>query len=351
MNKLRYPEKKYLCSYDLSAEFFDDLGLEVTDITPLRKVFVLQTNEGKKILKKIDYGKDRIEFINECVKKIYKKLPNVISFKEFGDGKIYKVWNEDYYIIMNLIEGREVAFTNVIEVKMSAELIAKMHIAARDSLDDICKSLNKNINELKEESLVVRFDNCLNDLKYIKGLVSSYKYKNEFDNLFLSSVDEHIIEVEKALELLSFSGYSTFREELNNLTVCHNDLAEHNFIIKNEEINLIDFDYCTIDLRVVDIADFVLKSVKNVAFDIEKAQEAISSYDAIYPLSKEEFKMLYIILLYPRDFYSIVRGYYHKQKDWEEEVFVNRLKGKLLNEDFRREFLLKYKAIYREKFI
>lgn len=351
MSKFRYPEKKYLCNYDLSSDFFEGLGLKVTDVIPLRKVFVIQTNEGKKILKKIDYSEDRIKFINECVKKIYSKLPNVISFKEFENGNVYKLWKENYYIIMNLIEGREVTFTNIVEVKMCGELIANMHLSATESLNSICSSLNKNINDVLENSLVSRFNNSLEDIKAIKKIVSTYKYKSEFDLIFLDTVDMHMKQIEKALELLSFSGYSTFREDINKITVCHNDLAEHNFIVKDDKISLIDFDYCTIDLRVMDVADFVLKSVKNVAFDFEKAVEAINSYDSVNPLNKEEFKMLYIMLLYPRDYYSIVRDYYHKQKSWEEEIFISRLETKLINEDFRLEFLDKYKEVYKEKFI
>ena len=48
MNKFRYIDKKILCSYDLSEEFFKELGVEVYDIIPLRKVFVIFTDRVKK---------------------------------------------------------------------------------------------------------------------------------------------------------------------------------------------------------------------------------------------------------------------------------------------------------------
>ena len=53
MNKFRYVDKSILCSYDLSEDFFQELGINVYDIIPLRKVFVIFTDKGKKILKKI----------------------------------------------------------------------------------------------------------------------------------------------------------------------------------------------------------------------------------------------------------------------------------------------------------
>ncbi len=52
MNRIKYSEKEYLCDYDLSLNFFNAAGIKVNDIIPLRKVFVLSTDEGNKILKK-----------------------------------------------------------------------------------------------------------------------------------------------------------------------------------------------------------------------------------------------------------------------------------------------------------
>lgn len=350
MNKVRYPEKKYLSSYDLSLEFFEELGLKVLDVNPLRKVFILHTSEGKKILKKVECSKERIEFINSCVKNIYLEFPNVVYFNTFDDGKVYKMWNEEYYLVMDCIPGREVTFTNPVEFEMSGKLLANMHLASREGLKKIQESLSTNIKELIEDSLVKKFKESLEDIIYIKSLVESYRYKSKFDEVFMEVVDGYIDEINVAKELLSFSSYSSYREKKNNVVVCHNDLAEHNFLIAEDEMYLIDFDYCAIDLRVMDLADLVLKGVKNAGYDFQKAIRVINIYDEIYPLDREEYKFIYILLSYPRDFYSIVRDYYHKQKDWEEEVYISRLSNKLMNEDFRREFLKKYKEEYGELF-
>lgn len=350
MIRVRYPEKKYLSTYDLSLDFFYELGLEVLDVTPLRKVFILHTDEGKKILKKMDLSKERIDFINICLKNIYKEFPYVISFRTFEDGNVYKKWKGDYYLIMDLIEGREVTFTNPIEYEMSGRLLGEMHLASQAGLVKIEEELNCNAKELMEESLVKKFSDSLEDIKYIKKLVKSYRFKNEFDKEFLKVVDDYIKEIERAAELLSFSVYSSYRENSKNIVVCHNDLAEHNFLIKDDDMYLIDFDYCSIDLRIMDLTDLILKGIKNAAFDVDKAVNIIEAYNEVCPLEKEEYKFIYILLSYPRDFYSIVRDYYHKQKDWDEEVFISRLNNKLMNEEFRHEFLVKYKEKYKELF-
>ncbi|MGG7176954.1 CotS family spore coat protein [Clostridium paraputrificum] len=350
MNKLRYPDKKYLLDYDLSSEFFNKLGINVLDITPLRKVFILQTDEGKMILKRVEYSEDRLRFINSCVENIYDKFSNIISFRKFDSGKCYIDWKGNNYIVMDLIPGREVTFTNPLEFQMSGELLARMHLASKNGFKEILKEIGKAEGEVIEESMVIKLDNSLEDIKKIRSWVEKYRYKNEFDELFLEVIDKYVEEIDKSKELLSFSGYSSYREEMKNIVVCHNDLAEHNFLISEDEMYLIDFDYCSIDLRIMDLADLVLKGIKNAAFDIDKALDVINAYDKVYPLDREEYKFLYILLLYPRDFYSIVRSYYHREKDWEEEVFLNRIKNKLSNEVFRRDFLEAYKRKYKEMF-
>ena len=48
MNKFRYVDKSILCSYDLSEDFFQELGINVYDIIPLRKVFAILLIRVKK---------------------------------------------------------------------------------------------------------------------------------------------------------------------------------------------------------------------------------------------------------------------------------------------------------------
>ena len=59
MVKTRYVDKGILCEYEFKEEFIDLLGIKITDVIPLRKVFVLFTDKGKKVLKITDSSKER----------------------------------------------------------------------------------------------------------------------------------------------------------------------------------------------------------------------------------------------------------------------------------------------------
>lgn len=340
MNKIKYSEKNYLCDYDLSLDFFEDLGMKVNDIVPLRKVFVIYTDEGNKILKKVNYGVDRINFINDSLNYVKKSYDNIITYNKFKDGLSYKKWKDQVYVIMDILDGREASFTNPIEISLCAENIALMHKASKGLRQHLKEKYNKDFLDI---SLKDKVKKAYDELVSMKSLVSSYKYKNQFDKLFMNNVDKHLIEIKEVQSLLEESKYDNLRSDGDTVCLCHNDLVYHNFLTKNNEVNIIDFDYMTLDLRIMDIENFISKSIKNAAFDIDKMLTCINGYENVSTLKQEEKELLYILIKFPRDFYIFSRDYYYKRKKWEYEVYLNRFETKLNNEDFRYEFLKAYK--------
>jgi spore coat protein, CotS family len=340
MNKVKYSEKQYLCDYDLSLKFFNELGIRVNDIVPLRKVFVISTDEGNKILKKVNYDVDRVNFISEALDYVKKSYGNIITYNKFKDNLNYKKWNDQIYVVMDILDGREAAFSNPVEINLCAENIALLHKASKGLRDYLKYKYKKDFLDI---ALKDKFQKAYDELLWMKSLVKNYKYKNEFDTLFNNNVDEYLIEIEEAQKNLCKSKYDDLRNAGDTISICHNDLAYHNFLIKDNELSIIDFDFMTIDLRIMDIGDFILKCIKNVAFDIEKTLRCIDGYEKISQLKQEEKELLYILIKFPKDFYDISRDYYYKRKKWDYEVYLNRFKTKLNNEEFRYEFLKEYK--------
>ena len=344
MNKIRYSEKNYLCEYDLSLEFFNQLGIKINDVTPLRKAFVLSTDDGRKILKKVNYDIDRINFISDSLEYVKKHYKNIISYNMLKNSHNYLEWNNDLYVVMDILDGREAAFSNPVEIALCAKNIAFMHNASKGIRGYLNNKYKKDVLDI---SLIDKYKEAYEKLKKIKELVSVYKYKNEFDELFMKSIDKYIGEIKSLIDDLKNSSYEHLRTTLEDkIVLCHNDLAYHNFLIKNQDVSIIDFDFMTIDLRINDLADFVLKAIKNAAFDMDKMIMAIDSYEEISPLDKDEKKLITYILRFPKDFYTISVDYYYKKKKWEYEIYLNRFKNKLNNEIYRFELLDKLNKMF-----
>lgn len=339
-SRLKYSEKNYLCKYDLSSKFFKELGLEIKDIYPMRKVFLLVTEEGNKILKKVNYSIERVDLISDCLEFVKRNYKNVITYKKFKDGLNYKIWNEDIYVVMDMLEGREASISNPVEINLCAENIALMHKASQGIRQYLIKKYNR---DFLDRSLNEKFKEAYDSMINIKNIVDKYEHKNEFDEIFLKNIDNYLSDILDVEERLKNSKYDDLRNDGSTICLCHNDLAYHNFLTNKQEINIIDFDYMSIDLRIMDLADFILKSIKNSTFDMEKINLVINGYENVSRLMEEEKDILNILLSFPRDFYTIVKDYYYKRKDWDYEVFLNRFKSKMDNEIFRYDLLENYK--------
>lgn len=341
MNRIKYVDKDILCSYNLSEEFFSKLGLEIYDMIPLRKVFVLFTNKGKKILKISNSSKNRIEFIDKVLRYIEKDDNNVLQYCKNSEGDIVTTWENKDYILLDMIDGREASYTNPVDINLCSEEISRMHKASSGlySFLDEDEKLENSFDNIIEQ-----YNSDFSTICEFENMINKFKYKNEFDLLFLDIIEKCKRHICKAIDLLQASSYKELIKIKDNLILCHNDLAHHNFIIDNTNVSIIDFDYCNIDIRIIDIANFAGKVMKSTSYDISALDNILKSYSEI---SNEEIEVLYALFTYPKDFVSIIKAYYLKQKSWSEEVFIGRFKNKIELDIFREEFLMQFKNYYK----
>lgn len=336
MNKFKYIDKRILCSYDLSEDFFNLLGIKVYDIIPLRKVFVLFTDKGKRILKRINSSDERISFINKALNIVKENDKYILQYCTNLNGDVITKWKDKEYVLLDMIDGREANFTNPIEVEWCTKALAKFHEASKKIVD--CFTIEEvQINSSR--NLIYEFLNDLCLITEAERVVSKFKYRNEFDSLFLKNIAKAKNDLNKSINLLTESEYKNMNSNIKNRVLCHLDLAHHNFIIDEENVNIIDFDYCKIDIRTMDIYNFITKVIKNYAYDKNIIKKIIDDYSSISEISIEEKQLIFAMLNYPKDFINIVKDYYLKQKSWDDEVFISRFKDKIEIDIFRSDLL------------
>lgn len=329
MDKLN---KNYLKKYNLSLDLFDQYDFIVKDIYPIRNVYIIDTNKGKKILKKVDYTLEELKFIEEIINYIKIEFGRIMEFEKNIQGDIYTIYKGEMYCLMDLIDGRECQFSNPLDLKISSVALAKMHNASKG----FTTKFNKRVLNGKS---IEKFKIQKEEMNFFKKIAYIHKNKNEFDNLFLSEIDYYIDEISKSINILENSHYYDICKENDKISICHHDLAYHNILIKEDEAYFIDFDYAILDLKVNDLCNFITKVIKNFGFDISKANIILNNYSSVYSIADKELEVLYGLLSFPYDFYDISKNYYTKRKDWDDEVFLNRLIKKCNYKEDRKEFL------------
>lgn len=335
MQDIKYKGREHLMEYELDAELFKNYNFKIKDIIPLRNVFLLKTDKGDKILKKIDYSAEELSFLHDALKYIGQNFTRIMSYEKAKSGDIYVTWHGGIYCVMDHIDGRECEFTNPVDVCISAKSLGELHKASegfRYKIESryLCGKLIDN------------FKRRLEEINFFKCIVNMYENRNEFDEIFLKNVDYYIGRITESIKRAEESQYYKLCSEEDKIVVCHHDLAHHNIIIKDQEAYFIDFDYAVLDLKIHDLCNLINKSIKNFAFDSDRAESIINSYCINNTLTKRELMVLHSMLIFPEDFYNISKDYYTRRKKWDYEVFLYRLKRKADYKEDAEEFLNDY---------
>lgn len=332
----RYIEKDSLIKYDLDEDLFNKYNLNINDIVPIRNVFILCTDTGEKILKKIDYSKEELDFIIEALRYIKNKFTRIAEFDKTNDGEDYCFYNGSLYCIMSLVSGRESDYNNPVDIELISKGIGELHDASEGFR---FKDYRKNIIGKAIENFKRRYE----ETQFFKSIAGMHVNKSEFDDLFLNNVDICLDDIKNSIKILESSSYYKLCSEEDKVVVCHHDLAHHNIIIKDNQAYFIDFDYAVLDLKVHDICNFINKVMRTTGFDLDKSEIILNNYLKTNNLDKRELLVLFGYLYFPEEFYTLSRDYYTRRKEWEESVFIDRLKKRIDHIEERHEFLQNFK--------
>lgn len=339
---IKLEEKNFLCKYDLDTELFKKFNLKVKDIVPIRKSFIICTDKGTKILKKMDLSIEELKFIYSCLQYINKTFDKTVKFVNSIDNKPYTIWNNDVYCITDIIEGKECEYANPIDLIITSKSLAKFHRASY--------GITNKINYTKRNysgKLIDMLKRKKDEMILFKNIANVYQNKNAFDILFLENIDFFIEQIDKSIELLTNSKYLELCKQTSKNVFCHHDLAHHNIIIKGSyDAYFIDFDFSIIDLKVHDLCNFIIKVLKSCYFDVDKVHLILNNYSKFNSLDKEELEVLFALFNFPEDIYSISKDYYTRRKERPLEVNISKLQRKLSFKEAYMDFLRNFELNY-----
>ena len=333
----RYRDKAYLSNYTLDTSLFDKFDFLVEEVTPIRSVYILKTNKGMKVLKKVLYGIDELNFIYDSLNYIREDYKNIINFSLSVNNVPYVEDETGIYVVLDIINGRECIFENPVDLRNVSKHLAKLHLAGEN-----IETFHEK--RFKAGKIVDKYYRAVDNIKKYKEIANMHVNKKDFDKLFLSYADYYIGCLYNSIEAIENSKYTKYSR--NKYVLCHHDLAHHNIMIdEKNNVYFLDFDYCVIDLPMHDISNLTIKAIKNNRWDIDIFKNIIKNYTEEKELSKEEMDILYGYLSFPKDFYEIATNYYYRNKDWEEDEFLEKLKRKAEYKDDREKFLKNYKKL------
>lgn len=324
--------------------------LEHYDIIPDRAerqedLFIIEEKSKLYYLKKVrESHKRALAGIKLKEYLIEKGFNNVLQNIKTKDGRDLLRYGGNSYCLTATSSGRKAAGSNFEDVKNIALLLARFHIKSQGFISKYIKSEYKISNWIEKEGRYKR------TFGIIKECIKSKRVKTMFDVLYMDSIEFFEEQLELAVKLLSSTGYDRIlRNSQLKGTLCLDDFKFGNIHVSKEgEFYLKNFYKVKYNMIVYDLCKFLKKILnkKEYAWDFEYAREIIDTYCTVNPLSRDDFKILLSLIIFPSSFYKLGRKRYIKRKKWDENKYLSKLLKITAHIDNQRQFANRYISNY-----
>lgn len=330
---------------DKCQEVLKKYPLKVYNIYRARGAYLLETDDGLKLLKCFEGSRNRALFEHNVKEHLYMHgCYNTDIYVKTLDGDIIAVDQfGSRYIVKNWFWGEECNLKELSQIEMASSNLARLH-SILNNVEFTKEQIEYNVSANLHDT----FEKRNRELKRVKSYIRDKRQKNEFELIYLNYYDEFYEQGIEATKRLSESDYTDVLESsISRRTVCHGNYTYHNILMlknKNEavvktyipsrwinrepvttvsltpewckNIATTNFEKSHIGLQITDLYQFIRKVMEKNNWDIMYGNNIIEAYDKIQPISKKELQILYVLLLYPEKFWKITNYYFNGKKAW-----------------------------------
>lgn len=247
------------------------------------------------------------------------------------DGKSFLRFGNQCFTLHQWIHGEKCDFERLPHLQAAATTLADFHLRSREPKLQHMEISRCNV-----------FIRCEQMTKHIEDIYRFYRNTAEQNTLFSrtyrSFFPDMIHRAEQARKELLYSAYPRLAAEAAAVgSFIHYDVAARNFIIREGQAHLIDFDYCCCDTPLTDLMRLFKRSFKHGKKEEGIIDSILTGYSVYRPLTAEEGRVLCALLRFPQKFWRVSRRCICEAQT-EEEVSVKKLEQAFeesLREDYR----------------
>lgn len=313
--------------YNQPEAILEQYDLEINQITKGRGAYICSTDQGIKLLMPFRGSRDRALFLKSVLEELNRHgypAEQVCCTKE-GEPLAEDDAGVRYWL-KSMISGSECQTGRWNDMRHAAGQLAKLH-GTIETLDIAVPEFMKNSRNDPQ----ILYERHYRELIKVKNYVKTRGNKNDFERRFQEQYPHYIAEAAKSLKLLG---------ELSlNCSLCHGDFNQHNVVRTQEGFRIINFENMCYNPSVSDLANFVRKMLEKNNWNQELGMNLIDEYGRHRRLSREDFRLLYVLLLFPEKFWKISNHYAGSHKAWVSERDIDKLERMIRQEEGRTLFL------------
>lgn len=287
-------------------------------------VWWIQTSSGMKVLKKISNSESTLKYILSAVRHLVNNGVLIPAVNKTRDGNDFVNINGTCYVLLDAVDGSNPTYSAQ-HLQIITRELARFHKASLGFVPPPGVKPKSNLGTWIE------------DYQYQIEDMNKF-YKNELSKKTTNSIGRTVIEefpyfysqACKAIESLKGKEYAAWVNKVEKEgCLCHQDFAAGNLVLTaSGKLYVLDTDSISIDIPARDLRKLLNKVMKKSGkWDPELARKIFSYYQSVNPLTRDEWKVFGLDLLFPHLFIGAINKYYYQRdKEWSEEKYLDRIK-------------------------
>ncbi|WBW95761.1 CotS family spore coat protein [Oceanirhabdus sp. W0125-5] len=308
--------------------------IKFKDSLKQRAVYKVSESSTKKYcLKKVYYGIGELLFTYSAVEWWNKKGVNVPIFIPTASGGRFISYENMLFILTPWIHGSKLDYDNLDSFIETGNNLAYMH------------KVGQNFKPINGSTLKMQNSNPFKSIT--KRHLTLINYYNSALNLEDTFSKFYIKYFDKILQL-SFMAYkisSTINYSNLTTSLCHMDYVNKNILFdNNNKVWVIDFDNCKITPVGNDICHSLRRYLKrsSTLWNFDTARLWLEIYNRTNPLNHDDFKFIYMSLVFPQKIWKLTRDYYKNYRKCNKNAFAHLLEQSLATIDTKITFALDF---------
>lgn len=292
-----------------------------TEVLQKKLSYLLKTQDETLLIKRNFTNKENIlrQFYlqNLILDKGYKNLSRLLLNEE---NEPFCAVDDEFYTLQKNISKNEISLDDKQEISLAIEELANFH------------KNTKNLVLAEEFKKISTFDfGEIEEMEKIKRKINKFKKKTEFDIYVLKNYDKYIQRAKKIINILETSNYISIENNcISNCSITLNLIKEEQFMLKDNYVIINSLCENTIGYQLDDLIKFIhrylQKNIINKNLDFMKVEDLINIYSSINPIDDLNLKIVKAKLLYPTDFFKLVKKHYEKHRGWTLGVISTKIK-------------------------
>lgn len=322
---------------EISEILKKEYNILVTSIEKIKSVYRVEAGKQIYCLKVVKYELPHFLFILRAMKHLdsngFEYVPNIIRTTR---GMDYIKFDESFAYITLWLNGRESSYENPIELSIVAKKLGQLHKCSEGFI--VSKDMKPRVGWFK---WIEVYRTRKGEILSFKNLINRRSKKTDVDLYYLSMIEEELQRCDRAINNLCDTNYENkMLDEIRLGGFCHHDYANHNVLIgKDNEVNIIDFDYCILDTHLHDLSSLLIRAMKYGRWNEERARIILKAYKSSHRLEQDDIKIMAAFMEFPQDYWQRGIQYYWEKKMWGEDFFLRKLKAYVNDREERQEFI------------